>query len=106
MILEVLYNQEHKAGELRRNGMDYIFKYEEDYLNNAELPPISVNFPKISAPYISTHLFPFFQAMLSEGDNRKKISNALGIDPSDDWNLLAYTCAEDTIGAITIKRTK
>lgn len=106
MILDVIYNNLYKAGELKREALTYIFQYDEQYLDNPEMPPISVNFPKTNEPFISTSLFPYFQAMLSEGHNRKKISNALGIDPSDDWNLLAHTCEKDTIGAITIKRTE
>jgi HipA-like protein len=41
---------------------------------------------------------------LSEGENRKKICKALGIDVGDDWGLLVYSCGEDTIGAITVKK--
>ena len=48
-------------------------------------------------------LFPYFKSILSEGENRKQICKSLGIDPTDDWNLLVLTCQHDTIGAITVK---
>jgi HipA-like protein len=104
MKLAVIYNNLIKAGELWREEQDYYFQYNHSYIENKEAPPISVNLPKTKERYKSSYLFPNFQAMLSEGYNRKEVSNALGIDPSDDWNILAYTCENDTIGAITIKR--
>lgn len=104
MKLEVIYKGKQKAGDLWRDDDGYHFVYAEAFLNDAEARPISVNMPKSQKEYHSNELFHYFQSILSEGENRKKICNALGIDISDDWGLLVHTCGEDTIGAITVKK--
>ncbi|HUH74678.1 MAG TPA: HipA N-terminal domain-containing protein [Chitinophagales bacterium] len=104
MKLEVIYKGKHKAGELWRDENGYHFIYEDTFLEDASTRPISVNMPKSQKEHHSLELFHYFQSILSEGENRKAICNALGIDISDDWSLLAHTCSEDTIGAITVKK--
>ena len=54
-------------------------------------------------PYRSSHLFPYFFNMLSEGANRQTQSQLLHIDENDDFGILLATAQEDTIGAVTIK---
>ena len=103
MKLEVIYKGQKKAGELWRDENGYNFVYEERFLADESNRPISVNMPKSKKEYRSDELFHYFQSILSEGENRKKICKALGIDISDDWELLKHTCGEDTIGAITVK---
>jgi serine/threonine-protein kinase HipA len=104
MKLEVIYKGNKKAGELWRDDKGYHFMYENKFLNDDKTRPISVNMPKKQNEYHSEELFPYFQSILSEGENRKKICKAMGIDISDDWGLLVYSCSEDTIGAITVKK--
>lgn len=104
MKLEIIYKGNKKAGELWRDNKGYHFLYENEFLNDDNTRPISVNMPKSQKEYHSEELFPYFQSILSEGENRKKICKAIGIDISDDWGLLAFTCSEDTIGAITVKK--
>lgn len=104
MKLEVKYKGKRKAGELWRDDSGYHFIYDDEFLKDETTRPISVNMPKSQKAYHSDELFHYFQSILSEGENRKKICNALGIDVSDDWGLLAHTCGEDTIGAITVKK--
>lgn len=104
MKLEVVYKGKLKAGELWRDDKGFHFLYEDAFINDDSTRPISVNMPKSKKLYHAEELFPYFQSILSEGENRKKICKALGIDLSDDWGLLAYTCGEDTIGAITVKK--
>jgi len=90
------------AGYLWRESDSYVFQYDEEFLANDSMPPISINLPKKRDPYFSNHLFPYFQSILPEGYNREIQARALGINVEDDWNLLANTCGNDTIGAITI----
>ena len=104
MILEVIYKGKQLAGELWRDAAGYHFRYADSFLSDSATRPISVNMPKSQREYHSAELFPYFQSILSEGENRKKICQALGIDESDDWALLTHSCSEDTIGAITVKR--
>ena len=104
MKLEVIYKGNKKAGELWRDEKGYHFVYDDAFLKDSTTRPISVNMPKTQKEFQSDELFHYFQSILSEGENRQQICNALGIDLSDDWSLLIHTCGEDTIGAITVKQ--
>lgn len=81
----------------------YTFKYDDAYLINADLRPISLALPKRKEEYISDELFPFFFNMLSEGANKAIQCRTLKIDEKDYFGLLLATAKYDTIGAITIK---
>ncbi len=104
MRAKVIYKDKYLAGLLWRDETGYHFEYDDDFIRNNELYPISINLPKSQKTYHAKQLFPFFQSMLSEGYNRQMQCKALGIDIHDDWNLLINTCGHDTIGAITIKK--
>ena len=104
MKLKVVYKGTKKAGELWRDEAGYHFVYDDAFIEDSTTRPISVNMPKSQKQYHSDELFHYFQSILSEGENRKQISKALGIDISDDWGLLVHSCGEDTIGAITVHK--
>jgi HipA-like protein len=104
MRLNVIYKGNQLAGQLWRDDSGYHFEYNDTFITNENAFPISVNMPKSQKNYSSKVLFPVFQTMLSEGYNRDLQCKSLGIDPSDDWGLLMYTCEVDTIGAITVKK--
>ncbi|MCF7807064.1 MAG: HipA N-terminal domain-containing protein [Candidatus Marinimicrobia bacterium] len=101
--LEVIYKGKVKAGELWVDDDGFHFEYDDAFREDVSTRPISVNMPKKRKSYQSNTLFPYFRSILSEGENRKQICKALGIDPSDEWSLLAMTCQYDTIGAITVR---
>ena len=105
MKLKVIYKGRYLAGLLWREDGFYRFEYDDQFIENDDLYAISVNMPKSQKSYESKYLFANFQSILSEGYNREIQCKALGIDQSDDWNLLIYTCAKDTIGAITVEKT-
>lgn len=104
MNLKIIYKGTHTAGLLWRDESGYHFEYDDAFIANEKTFAISVNMPKSQKAYQSDSLFPNFQSILCEGHNRKIQCNALGIDISDDWQLLGYTCEHDTIGAITVLR--
>lgn len=92
------------AGTLtEENRQRYVFRYDDNYYNDANKPGISLTLPKTQKEYSSEFLFPFFFNMLSEGVNRKLQSTQLRIDEEDNFGLLAATAQFDTIGAITVK---
>lgn len=103
-----------RAIEIYRNGIfagtlteenrhRYVFRYDDQFFNDAKNPGISLTLPKTQKEYTSEYLFPFFFNMLSEGVNRKLQSTQLRIDEEDSFGLLAATAQYDTIGAITVK---
>lgn len=99
-----IYRNGILAGTLtEENRQRYVFRYDDNYFNDANKPGISVTMPKTQKEYSSEYLFPFFFNMLSEGVNRKLQSTQLRIDEEDNFGLLAATAQYDTIGAITVK---
>jgi len=103
-----------RAMEIYRNGIlagvltevnrqHYLFRYDDNYFNDASMPSISLTMLKTQKEFSSTFLFPFFFNMLSEGVNRKLQSTQLRIDEEDNFGLLAATAQSDTIGAVTVK---
>lgn len=102
-VLEI-YRNGILAGILtEENHQHYIFRYDDNYFNDSDKPPISLTLPKTQKEYSSSFLFPFFFNMLSEGENRKLQSTQLRIDEEDSFGLLAATAQYDTIGAVTVK---
>lgn len=99
-----IYRNGILAGTLsEENRQRYVFRYDDNYFNDANKPGISLTLPKTQKEYSSEFLFPLFFNMLSEGVNRKLQSTQLRIDEEDNFGLLAATAQFDTIGAITVK---
>ena len=48
----------------------YSFRYDDEYYNDPNTPPVSLTMPKNKQEYLSPYLFPVFFNMTSEGDNR------------------------------------
>lgn len=85
------------------NRKSYIFRYDDVYFINRDMPDISLTLPKTQQEYRADHLFPFFYNMLTEGHNRKIQSYLLKIDELDHFGIMLATAHTDTIGAVTIK---
>ncbi|MCC5930648.1 MAG: HipA N-terminal domain-containing protein [Cyclobacteriaceae bacterium] len=99
-----IYRNGVLAGRLtEENRKHYVFRYDDNYFNDSNKPPISLTLPKNQQEYSSKFLFPFFFNMLSEGVNRKLQSTQLRIDEEDHFGLLAATAQHDTIGAVTVR---
>lgn len=99
-----IYRNGTLAGTLtEENRQHFVFRYDDNYFNDANKPAISLTLPKTQKEYSSEFLFPFFFNMLSEGVNRKLQSTQLRIDEEDNFGLLMATAQYDTIGAVTVK---
>ena len=100
----------YRNGELvglltEHDRSNYSFVYEDTWFANDTKPAVSLTLPKTKKEYHSTHLFPFFFNMLSEGANKQLQSKLLHIDENDHFGFLMATAQADTIGAITVKPT-
>lgn len=99
-----IYRNGILAGTLtEENPHQFVFKYDNNYFNDATQPSISLTLPKTQKEYRNEYLFPCFFNMLSEGVNRKLQSTMLRIDEEDHFGLLMATAQYDTIGTITVK---
>lgn len=99
-----IYRNGILAGTLtEENRKHYVFRYDDIYFTDSNMPSVSLTLPKSQQEYRSSFLFPFFFNMLSEGVNKKLQCTQLRIDEDDNFGLLAATAQYDTIGAITVK---
>jgi HipA-like protein len=102
-----VYVKDEFAGELiEEDRQRYLFRYDLVYFTNPDKPPVSLTLPKTQLEYHSTHLFPYFFNMLSEGDNRALQSRAFQIDENDHFGIMMETATHDVIGAVKVKAMK
>jgi HipA-like protein len=99
-----VFNNKVLAGIITEyDDQTYSFCYNAAYLNNDQMPAISLHFPKQIAAFESNILFPFFNNIISEGINKKIQSSILKIDEADAFGFLIKTSAKETIGAIRVE---
>jgi HipA-like protein len=99
-----IFRNKKLAGILtEENRQSYVFRYEDNWFQDATKPSISLTLSKRQQEYRSNYLFPFFFNMLSEGVNKQLQCRQLQIDENDSFGLLVATAQFDTIGAITVK---
>ncbi|GAB4235610.1 MAG: hypothetical protein Tsb0034_09880 [Ekhidna sp.] len=102
-----VYNNGLLAGLLEKTEQgEYVFTYDQQYLNDPATSAISLTLPKTDETYHSPVLFPFFYGLLSEGANKQTQCRLLKIDEKDHFSQLLKTANSDTIGSITIKELK
>lgn len=100
---QVFYNDKHLVGILSKSKGKYCFEYDDYYFVNAQMPAISLTFPKTQKKYESNQLFSFFYGLLAEGEQKDLQLNILKIPKDDHFTRLIKTAHYDTIGAITVK---
>lgn len=92
------------AGKLQeQDSSHYVFDYDDTYRESSGATAVCCAMPLSCSHYESSHLFPFFSNLLSEGENRKFQSMVLKIDENDDFGILLATATYDTIGCVTVK---
>ena len=91
------------AGLLEETASGYLFSYDPVYLAGQGAAAVSLTLPLRSEPYVSPHLFPFFEGLLAEGSLRELQSRLHKIDLEDGFGLLLKTAASDVIGCVTVE---
>jgi serine/threonine-protein kinase HipA len=102
MIEVNVYDDKKLAGTLKYDKINYIFTYNDDFLNTKETSAISLTLPKRQKPFVSQTLHPFFSGLLAEGSLKALQCKQLKIDENDDFTRLINTAKEDTIGTVII----
>ena len=76
-----IYRNRILAGTLtEENRQRYVFRYDDNYFNDANKPGISLTLPKTQKRIQQRIFISVFFNMLSEGVNRKLQSTQLRID--------------------------
>lgn len=104
--VEVYYGNIY-AGQLTELAKgSYEFAYDETYLADKSLPPVSVNLPKTQQVYHAEQIFPIFTNMLPEGANRRALCRARKVDEQDFFGMLEMICGMDAIGKFVLKKAE
>ena len=101
---DVLYKKEIAGLLTQLDNGSFVFKYTDQWFNDANRPGISLTIPKTQQKYHSKFLFPFFYNMLPEGSNKQTVCFENRIDSKDYFGILLTTAKQDTIGAVTVKK--
>lgn len=103
---QVFYKNELAGIVSQMDNGSFIFRYEEQWLNDISKPSISLTLPKTKIEFQSSTLFPFFFNMIPEGVNKRLLSIKKRIDFDDYFGILLEVASGDTIGAVNIIRMK
>ena len=81
----------------------YTFRYDDAWLADEHMPPVSLTMPKTRTSYYAPALFPAFFQLLPEGFNKRVLCQIHRLDASDEFSILLHVAGEDTVGALTVQ---
>jgi serine/threonine-protein kinase HipA len=98
-----VYKSGRLAGRLHRDGDDVVFRYEGDYLADAQAPAVAVTLPKDAEPVRATAgaVPPFFAGLLPEGARLQAVT-AGAHTSADDHLTLLLVVGSDAIGDVQV----
>lgn len=80
---------------------DYVFVYDETYIQAHPDQFITFQMPVSQRPYRSRQLFPFFDGLIPEGWLLNIASESWKINNNDRMGLL-LACCQNAIGAVSV----
>jgi serine/threonine-protein kinase HipA len=93
--------EDQLAGWLTQDEHGYHFVYDEGYVAQTGVRPVSLTLPLREAPYTSNVLFPFFDGLIPEGWLLDIAEKNWKLNPRDRMGLL-LACCKDCIGAVSV----
>jgi serine/threonine-protein kinase HipA len=101
----IIFYNDLKAGELiETNDGEYIFQYNDHYVDTHPHQFISFSMPVRKEPYKDIRLFPFFEGLIPEGWLLDIASKNWKLNPNDRMGLL-LACCQNCIGAVSVQPT-
>lgn len=98
-----VYYSEYFAGTITEtDDGEYIFQYDEGYVETHPTKFICFNFPVRKEAFREKRLFPVFEGLIPEGWLLDIASKSWKINRNDRMGLL-LACCQDCIGALSIK---
>lgn len=83
------------------NNGEYVFEYDEAYVNNHPDQFIVFSMPVVKSAYRSKRLFPFFDGLIPEGWLLNIAAKSWRINKNDRMGLL-LACCQNAIGAVSV----
>lgn len=97
-----IYYKDTIAGILSEtDDGEYVFKYDELYINNYPNQFLTFTMPVKEGRYTDKRLFPFFDGLIPEGWLLDIASKNWKINRNDRMGLL-LTCCKNCIGAVSV----
>lgn len=97
-----IYYKDILAGKLTEtNEGEFVFQYDDHYVENHPGEFITFTMPVGRKPYIEKRLFPFFEGLIPEGWLLDIASKSWKINPNDRMGLL-LACCQNCIGAVGV----
>jgi serine/threonine-protein kinase HipA len=97
-----IYLCEVRVGTLTEDPDEYIFAYDDEYVDTPGAKAVSLTLPLSHKPYRSNILFPFFDGLIPEGWLLDIAEKNWKIDSRDRMGLL-LKCCKDCIGAVSVR---
>lgn len=99
----VIYYKDLPAGILTEtDDGEYVFQYEEKYVQQHPKQFLTFTMPVSSKPYTDKRLFAFFEGLIPEGWLLDIASKNWKINPNDRMGLL-LACCQNCIGAVSVQ---
>jgi len=98
-----VFYKDYLAGIITEtNEGEYVFQYDEKYVNDHPDDFITFTMPVSNKPYIEKRLFPFFEGLIPEGWLLDIASANWKINQNDRMGLL-LACCKNCIGAVSVE---
>lgn len=81
---------------------EFIFQYDQDYLDSKGSEPITLTMKLRTEPYVGDRLFAFFEGLIPEGWLLDIASKNWKLNPNDRMGLL-LACCGNCIGAVSVQ---
>jgi serine/threonine-protein kinase HipA len=97
----VKYNNEPAGLLTEEDNGEYLFVYDEKYIQTYPNQFITFQMPVSSRPYRNKRLFPFFDGLIPEGWLLNIAAKSWKINKNDRMGLL-LACCQNAIGAVSV----
>lgn len=98
-----VYYKNYPAGIITEtNDGEYVFQYQEKYIEEHPGEFITFTMPVSYKPYTDKRLFPFFEGLIPEGWLLDIASKNWKINRNDRMGLL-LACCKNCIGAVSVE---
>lgn len=101
----IKYNNELAGTLTEEDSGEYVFEYDESYVQKHPNQFITFQMPVTTRPYRSTRLFPFFDGLIPEGWLLNIAAESWKINKNDRMGLL-LACCQNAIGAVSVHPLK
>ena len=98
----IVYYNNIECGIILENDDGYIFRYDQNWLEDPLAKPISLTLPLQKEEFFSNTLFSFFDGLIPEGWLLEIAVQKWKLNRKERMGLLLTVC-NDTIGAVSVK---